>query len=363
MFTLSNCAQAPTLFETTDGSPKEYKNVVNLCSACFKVLTGMFEEVYLYFLPPGHSHDLQDQAWSHLKKGFYSSRSIVWNDLLNVAKRSFATFTPEVFTDIYVYDWKSWFAPWHNAIKHHSKWRAFKVFKHSTNQNAVMLMWKENEFSNEDFHGSEEHPEGIELLLQLPPGQPAQILPKPLDLTILTEVHKTFVNMHPSEKVWWEEILQTGVIPGYCTSIPPVDYFDFPKLSYAKWQDQHPNSFQQPVQIGTMHSIELDHDQGIAATGNRYFELFVGDFVTVRAEKDEFWMGKIRQINTNTDDNLIYYNVWYYEPEKESDQWSYKTVWKACKLDQPDSTANLTQDHFLTVQFKLGRGSKMKACM
>lgn len=111
MFTLSNCAQAPTLFETTDGSPKEYKNVVDLCSACFKVLTGMFEEVYLYFLPPGHSHDLQDQAWSHLKKGFYSSQSIVWNDLFNVAKRSFATFTPEVFTDIYVYDWKSWFAP------------------------------------------------------------------------------------------------------------------------------------------------------------------------------------------------------------------------------------------------------------
>ena len=74
MFSRSNCPRSPVLYETTDGSPKEYKNMINMCFAAFKVCTSMFKEVYLYFLPPGHSHDLQDQAWSNLKQAFYSSR-------------------------------------------------------------------------------------------------------------------------------------------------------------------------------------------------------------------------------------------------------------------------------------------------
>ncbi len=72
-------------------------------------------------------------------------------------------------------------------------------------------------------------------------------------------------------------------------------------------------------------------------------------------------MGKIRQIKQNPTNQTVMYNVWYYEPKGQKDRWSHKTVWEACKLSQPDSNADLSVDHMLTVQFKLARGSKMRS--
>lgn len=48
------------------------------------------------------------------------------------------------------------------------KWQAYKFFKDPTKPGAVMLMWKENELSNEPFHGLDSHPNGINLLLEKP---------------------------------------------------------------------------------------------------------------------------------------------------------------------------------------------------
>jgi hypothetical protein len=147
---------------------------------------------------------------------------------------------------------------------------------------SVMMMWKENEFSNEEFHGSEEHPEGIELLLELLPGKPEQILPRPLDLQNLADIHKTFDNMKPEELVWWEEVLQVGVIPNYSTADPPEDYFNFEKLSYATWQITHPLLYQAPERTPTaLRDIQVNVNRGIAVTNNRVCECFVGDFVSI----------------------------------------------------------------------------------
>lgn len=243
----------------------------------------MFDEVYLYMLPPGHSHDLQDQAWSNMKKAFYSSHCITWEDLLNILKRAFSTMVPEVVADIYVFDWKKWFRPWMQTISDHMRWRAFKISRHPTNAASVVLQWKENELSGENFHGSAEHPHGIELLLELPPGTPDRIFPSPLDLQRLKEIPSTFTNFSPAQITWWEEVLQQAEIPDYGTASVPEDYFDFAKLSYATWLTTHPQGFQLPETYQVpLRDIQVDEAVGITAHGSRFIELFVGDLVTVR---------------------------------------------------------------------------------
>lgn len=362
MMALPNTPRAPVLYETSDGSPTEYKNAVNLASACFKVLIGMFEEVYLYNLPVGHSHDLQDQVWSNLKRGFYSSRTIIWEDFVRVTSRSFASFIPDVITDIYIYDWKKWFSPWMLQITHHSKWRAFKIFKDPNKPGSVMLMWKENELSNEDFHGSEEHPGGIELLLEIPLGKPERIHPGKLDLAEISKVPQTFSNMKPGEITWWEEVLQTGEIPGYCQSDPPDDYFDFEKLKYESWKNRHPFVYQVPVAINPhLQNIQVDDERGFLANGNRFFELAVGDIVSVRNDEGTFWLGKIRKVYVGDNVADVNYNVWYYQPTGENaDIWNFRTRWEPCSLLQNDSNADLSLNHLLTVRMKLARGGRLR---
>jgi len=356
-----NVPRAPVLYETSDGSPKEYKNMVNMCHACFKVLVGMFDEVNMIFLPPGHSHDLQDQAWKHLKRAFYSSRVITWNDLLTIMKRAFSSFQPEVITDIFIFDWKTWFQPWMTLIKNHASWRAFKFFKNPQKPHSVMMMWKENEFSNEAFHGSDEHPEGIELLLEMPPGTPARIYPSTFDMTKLEKVETTFPNMTPAEKIWWEEVLNIEGIPDYCNTPIPDDYFDFEKFKYSAWLEEHPYMFQTAETLNDQaaRNIVAQDERGVTVSNRRFIDLFIADFVSFIVD-DEWTIGKIRAIITATNNSPAKFNVWCYKAKYNVPNINNsKMIWEPLKLTATDSTRMLELKDMLTVRFKLTR-NKMR---
>ena len=362
MITQPGCPRAPVLYETSDGSPHEYKNVENLCSAAYKVLTNMFEEVYLYFLPPGHSHDLQDQAWRHLKRAFYSSRVITWNDLLRVLSGAFPTFKPEIIPDILIFDWKEYFRPWRNLISHHSKWRAFKFFKHPQHANTVMMMWKENEFSAEPFHGSNEHPDGIELLLQIPPGVPKRIFPAEIDMAKLDKILQTFPNFSPSERLWWEELLSSESVPNYENVAVPEDYFDHEKLSYRVWSERNPFVFQQAATLQAgLQQIVVDKDRGVRIASANYIELFIGDFISYQSDEHLFEVGKIRNITIHPTSGKAVYNIWKFTTENAEDgRDDHQTKWKAIKLTSTEAQCNINSEEILTAQFHFGRGNKLK---
>jgi hypothetical protein len=107
----------------------------------------------------------------------------------------------DIITNIYVFDWKCWFLPWMREISNHSKWRAFRFYRNPTDENSVLMQWKENEYSNKPFHGTEEHPEGLELLLENPLGHPERLFPRPIDTTPLQEISTTFPVMIPAEQI------------------------------------------------------------------------------------------------------------------------------------------------------------------
>ena len=371
MFSKQDVVRAPVLNETTDGSSKEYKNTANMAFACFKVLSGWFDEVNLFFLPPGHSHDLQDQAWANLKKAFYSHRHITYPDFVSLCKRAFSTFRPEVIEKYFVFDWKTWLHPWMRQLKNHSHWRAFEFRRSSSNPQAVLMRWKASKGSSEAFHGSEEYPDGVEILLEIPEGRPARILPTRVNLAEMPKIHKTFSIMTQEQRAWWEELQETVEVPNQEVPEVPSDYFDFAKFSYASWLVAHPSLHQEPVVPRVVQpDVEVDDTVGVPAHGNRILELYVGDCVSVRNEENGvpgFWLAKVRNIvdppDGQEDNNVPWYQVWYYEQENAADDpWKHTTGWKLCNIRKQNSNALavLSLDHFITAKFKMTKRNRIR---
>jgi hypothetical protein len=268
MLSCPNCPRSPELNETSDGSPKEYKNALYLAFAALKVLIGWFERTHHYFLGPGHSHDEQDSIWKSLKNGFYQSRVTTFPKFITCCQRSFSTAKPEIITQFAVFDWETWLRPWMRQLHQHSKWRAFEFAHSASDPNAVVMKWKESESEAGDFHGSPQYPNGIELLLEIPPGLPKRILPTNFSTQDVANIHKCFPELTPEERVYWDEVMNEEIFPESELAPIPVDYFQFNKFTYATWYADHPDSFQQPAtMITTLPNINVDTTTGLLTIG------------------------------------------------------------------------------------------------
>jgi hypothetical protein len=270
MFNRPDCPRAPELNETSDGSPKEYKNILYLAFAAFKVLVGWFETVQHYFLGPGHSHDAQDQTWKVLKSSFYSSRVITFPAFTSLCQRSFSSNRPEVITDMLVFDWESWLSPWVQHLRNHTRWRAFQFSRSPTNLHSVVMKWKESESSSDQFHGSEQFPDGIELLFEIPFGHPQRIEPIPIAHADLEKIPKCLPDMNSSEQLHWEETIAEQELPDTGLARVPDRYFDFHRFDYTTWHEEHPETFRIPVSVQQgPRPIEIDETIGNFFTCNK----------------------------------------------------------------------------------------------
>lgn len=264
MFARGNVARAPELNETSDGSPKEYKNALYLAFAALKVFFGWFPRINHYFLGPGHSHDEQDAIWKIIKHAFYTSRTMTFAAFITLCRRAFAKTKPEVIAKFPVFDWDTWLRPWMAQLHQHSKWRVFQFTRSLTNPQAVVMKWKESESTPGDFHGSDEHPNGIELLMEIPPGLSTRVTPTSFDAADVTDITKCFQDLTAEERVYWEEIISEQALPDNELPAIPEDYFDFTKFSYEAWQATNPETFQHPVTIPTtLPTIHVDSTTGI----------------------------------------------------------------------------------------------------
>ena len=66
--------------------------------------------------------------------------------------------------------------------------------------------------------------------------------------------------------------------------------------------------------------------EGFLASGNHFFELGIGDFVTMRNDEDTFWLGKVCKIHLGNNAADVMYNIWYFVPKaNNADVWDFKT--------------------------------------
>ena len=95
---------------------------------------------------------------------------------------------------------------------------------------------KEYWSTTDDFKGSEDMPDGIVMLQQLPPEAPTQLQPNPLHPD-MEDVCNTFPMIKDPEAInWLNYVLTNKKLPDH-EPTEPVDFFNFEDFTFEKWQN------------------------------------------------------------------------------------------------------------------------------
>lgn len=181
-----------TLYLQVDNCWKENKNKTMFFFLGILIVRGWFENIYLYSLPTGHTHEDIDQLFSnwnthYWKKGLQSPEEIdsflVWSYPNETTRPTFKMMEM-------VYDMKSWFENFGISMKHHTAHRAFHFQKFKDN---VQFFYKPSSLNNQWFGLEGSSSDGIILFYQLPFHYeiPFQHNYQSLDLDIIDIIIKT----------------------------------------------------------------------------------------------------------------------------------------------------------------------------
>lgn len=199
-----------TLALQVDNCSKELKNTTFFGYAAWLILRGYFQDIYLYQLPPGHTHIDIDQTfkqWSE-KKREYSYYSL--NDVDLFVKRSYHArngFSPEVQLLYYTLDWKSFFDGYMADISSFAGFHAFHMF---LRDDTVMLLVKDWDSSNNPWQGITANTP-IAIMQNCPPGIPNIVSPLPLNEAIINEIYDAITTnnaLKPSQEAiqFWHNL-------------------------------------------------------------------------------------------------------------------------------------------------------------
>jgi hypothetical protein len=132
--------RAPTLYLQADNCFKENKNKFVLAFCALLVLIGWFHDVYLSFLPKGHTHEDIDQLFSVLRKSMSREDYDMLAGLVNLVHRVYtAGKRPDCIIQPPLLDVKSWLRPFIRLFEGHSGPHAFHFARHTEEQNVRNL--------------------------------------------------------------------------------------------------------------------------------------------------------------------------------------------------------------------------------
>ena len=114
-------------------------------------------------LPPGHTHEFQDSEFSVVKRAYRNSRTSTLNEFPKLAERAFMKSNKHRLTlEVLLFDWKKWLKPFILSVHGLTAPHAF-CLKWNDDESKVMMTCKNWWTDPNPFHGSEEHPNGIEV--------------------------------------------------------------------------------------------------------------------------------------------------------------------------------------------------------
>ena len=177
------------LYLQVDNSAKENKNWAMLAFLALLVIKGWFEEVYMYFLCPGHTHEDVDRMFSNfasLEKNHNCDTPLHF--VQTWMPDAYKSLMPEIHYFEFVYDWKTWMKPYCSFMKGHAKPRAFLWRK---NNNRVVEMWVKSSALAQEWKGRTEN-HGWEQLRIIPPGSPNMIEATPVPEEFYSDVRYTY---------------------------------------------------------------------------------------------------------------------------------------------------------------------------
>lgn len=138
MFQDPHKIRAPVLYLQADNCFKENKNRYVFFFCALLVALDFFEDVYMSFLPTGHTHEDIDALFSYLRMALsrnnYSTLPALLEKIVPIAYNGH--IKPKCIIQPGIYDWKSWSKHYIPPIVNHTKPHVFH-FKRSSENSQV----------------------------------------------------------------------------------------------------------------------------------------------------------------------------------------------------------------------------------
>ena len=367
--------RAPVCHFQADNAYKDSKNKYNLALFSLLIQLDIFQEIYFSMLPPGHTHEFQDSEFSVVKRAYRSRRTSVLKDFLTLSSNAFAKNNKHrISLDVLVFDWKKWMKPFIPSVKGHVGPHSF-MFKRESQTSPVLMTYKNWWIDQDSFHGSEEQPDGLEviihfleiqshykshllflqMLLGIPSGNPARLEKLPILQSAYKGIQHTYDNLNQASKEWFTQLFESGTIPDFEDAPTPADYINFDKLKFSVSSSSSSDS----VQPQHQPQISMISGIGQSAISERQRVFAVGDLVAVRAtkkSKDLYWLAKIKRIIGKNDDGLMEFKCAWLRSQPDGNTVKLSVTPKCTK----NSTAVLNENMVLIHGFLLTNRRRLR---
>ena len=312
----------PILHFQFDNCVSENKNQYLFCFLSWLIEMGTAKEIYVSYLPVGHTHDRVDQYFSRVAMWLrvHNALTLTENNnpnnrcLHEALQQCYSTNPPKVFHLDECADFHSFFTPYSAGLHNFTTKRYFKFAK---NKNGKSRFWfKDCITSEKDWKGGEtrdgrvDDTEGIDCFIEgkMPRGEPRPQQPhRPTNWsTVVSDIWSIFSELETCDQTWWEAYIEK-IEARYRTPVPPRCLFYPLREDIVPWRStlqRLPDIYIPPVQLQPCSDDEeqayagpyrggRDRVRRQAAVG----DLVVASFPTSQSEPFGFSIGKILELH------------------------------------------------------------------
>ncbi len=283
-----------------DNCYRENKNKFVFAFCCMLVHKKWFQEISLFFLPPGHTHAENDAMFVPLSKGkwltnCHSPPKFATEFVPHCYRRYKNIPQPDLENIKFVYGFKDLLSPYIRNIQHHGSPRAFCFVLVDDN---VEMFYKSSCLDPQWIGYLENH--GFQLMTSYPDAPPIPILPKVLTDEELSDITSMFPFMDPNSKIWWENFLvdQSIVQPLMDESSLFLDDFWTVESNNIVVEREH------PIRIIPITPVQISNHPIVQS------EIKIGSLLALLPDTNDhssFWLAEVTEI----DDDL--FHIHYYE--------------------------------------------------
>jgi len=190
-----------------DNCYRENKNKFVFAFCCMLVHMKWFEDICLFFLPPGHTHAENDAMFVPIGKGKWTTNchsppKFATEFIPHCYRRYRNAKQPDLQTIKYVYAFRDLFSPFIRNIQHHGSPRAFRFVMGNGN---VEMFYKSSPLDTTWIGYLDNN--GFQLMSSFPDSAPVPIRPRVLTNDELIDIPSMYPLMDQSSKIWWENFI------------------------------------------------------------------------------------------------------------------------------------------------------------
>jgi hypothetical protein len=310
---------APVCYKQVDNCWRENKNRYELAFMCWLIHMGLFHEVLLSMMLPGHTHEDVDAMFGNVSTALFKNKVVSLPDFISMVQHTFARAEtrPSVVVMPWIWDWQAYFAPHVMDMSYQSQPLVFLARR--LPNGLIGLKTRSSHCFNPPYTGSTACPgEWMNIMNSYPVHQPSvTTLPRiPVDMLQAGMVGKKFFEEDAQASAWWKDLLACGLFQSTPHSLSADQAWDCLQSMHFNHelvlqQPEEPTMFQAtPIQLHA-NTTSVTHVPLHQLSVPQF--LYPGTIVAVRpslmqADGELYWLATIQHI---VEPGKLYYVRWY----------------------------------------------------